>query len=193
VLDVLHEHRRTATFFVLVDRAEAAPDLLRRMRDEGHEIALHGLDHRRLTRMARGDVFDTIVQARRRLGELAGVPIRWFRPPYGSQSVFTYLAARRAGLDVVVWSADCADWTETTEGAIADLAAARLHPGGILLTHDSLDRDPEEKAPSSDDVVDRGRMTDALIRRLDRRGLSPMTVGELLERGRTVRTAWFRP
>ena len=48
VLDVLREHRATATFFVLGNRAAGNPELIRRIVREGHELALHGPDHRAL-------------------------------------------------------------------------------------------------------------------------------------------------
>ena len=49
VLDVLAAAGVRSTFFVLTDRAARHPDLVRRAVREGHEIGLHGPDHRRLT------------------------------------------------------------------------------------------------------------------------------------------------
>lgn len=46
ILALLARHRVRATFFVLGDVARAHPDLVRRIVDEGHELACHGMDHR---------------------------------------------------------------------------------------------------------------------------------------------------
>ncbi len=51
VLDELGRRELRATFFVVGRVAEAFPALVRRMRDEGHEVASHGHDHRRVNAM----------------------------------------------------------------------------------------------------------------------------------------------
>jgi polysaccharide deacetylase family protein (PEP-CTERM system associated) len=48
LLDLLDEARTKATFFVLGSVADAFPDLVREVRDRGHEIGTHGYAHRRL-------------------------------------------------------------------------------------------------------------------------------------------------
>ena len=45
VLDVLARHGATATFFVLSEPARRHPEIVRRIVEEGHELALHGKDH----------------------------------------------------------------------------------------------------------------------------------------------------
>ena len=44
VLRGLARHDAKATFFMLSDRVSSYPEVARRVRDEGHEIALHGDD-----------------------------------------------------------------------------------------------------------------------------------------------------
>ena len=64
VLDLLARAGVKATFFALGWVAERAPELIRRVSDAGHEIGLHGYDHRRVASMSRaefeGDVRRTI-------------------------------------------------------------------------------------------------------------------------------------
>ena len=50
VLDILRASGVTATFFVLGDAVERHPDLLRRIVRDGHQIGLHGYEHRALIR-----------------------------------------------------------------------------------------------------------------------------------------------
>lgn len=45
ILRVLKENEGKATFFVTGNFALKRPDLVERMRDEGHEVACHGVDH----------------------------------------------------------------------------------------------------------------------------------------------------
>lgn len=45
ILDVLKAENVHATFFCTANFAENAPDIIRRIVDEGHEVAAHGCDH----------------------------------------------------------------------------------------------------------------------------------------------------
>ena len=45
ILNVLKEQNVHATFFCTANFAEQAPDVMKRIMDEGHEVAAHGCDH----------------------------------------------------------------------------------------------------------------------------------------------------
>jgi peptidoglycan/xylan/chitin deacetylase (PgdA/CDA1 family) len=192
VLAVLGARGVTATFFLLVERAEAHPALVRRLLDEGHEVGLHGLDHARLTTRTRAEVTEQIEGGRRRLERVAGRPVRLFRPPYGAQSPRTWLAARRAGLDVVVWNGHAEDWVDQPPSAVAERATAALRPGGVLLLHDAIAGDPRGARPPMP-RFDRAEAVDRFLAGLPSLGWQPRTVSDLLAAGRATRTAWFRP
>ena len=103
VLTALASHAARATFFVLVSRARRYPGLLREVVAAGHEIALHGVDHRRLTSFPAAEVRRRCADGRAELEDLTGQRVRWMRPPYGAQTLSTSLAIRRAGLTPVLW------------------------------------------------------------------------------------------
>lgn len=192
VLAVLGTHRVHATFFLLVERAEAQPALVRRLLDEGHEVALHGIDHARLTTRRPDEVAEQVAGGRRRLERVAGRPVTLFRPPYGAQSLRTWLAARRAGLDVVVWSGHAEDWVDQPAATVAAKAAAALRPGGVLLLHDALAADPRTE-PLPRTRFHRAEAVDRFLAGLPAAGWRPQTVTGLLAAGRPRHTAWFRP
>lgn len=192
VLDVLAEHDVTATFFMLVDRAEAHPELARRVAGAGHEVALHGLDHRRLTTLSPAVVDARMRDGRARLERLIGRPVRRFRPPFGSQSLRTYVITRQAGLEVVVWSADAQDWEEQTAAEVAARAAARVTPGCILLLHDGMAGDPREPAKVPP-TFERAEAADRFLTEMRGRGWRLGTVDSLLAAAPAAKTAWFRP
>ena len=66
---------------------------LRRIVTEWHEIALHGADHRRLTSFTGADALRMLETSRAELEQLAAVPIRWYRPPYGALTPATWQAS----------------------------------------------------------------------------------------------------
>ena len=177
------------TYFLLVAQAERYPGLVHDIRDAGHEIALHGIDHTPLPRLGHRGALRTLVEARRRLEEVAEVPVRYYRPPYGAQSPASWLAARRAGLQVVVWSADAADWEEGSAQDVAGRALARLADRGVLLLHERLEPGPDGEPVAT--TFDRAAMTGAVLAGVAAEGLRPVTVGDLTAAG-ARRTAWFR-
>jgi len=179
------------TFFVLVDQARARPDLVAAIGSAGHEIALHGNDHRRVTEMPHRAAVGYLAAARTELESIAGQPVRFYRPPYGSQSVSSYVAARRAGLTVVVWSADAADWTDRPLGEVVEAGVGALTDGGILLLHERLEPDPLRGAPTT--TFDRAELARRTVEGARARGWEPGTVGALIAAGGPRRTAWFRP
>jgi peptidoglycan/xylan/chitin deacetylase (PgdA/CDA1 family) len=191
LLDVLAAEDVRATFFLLVNRAEIRPDLVRRIVAAGHEVGLHGWDHQRLTARPAAVLTRHLDEARARLEAIAGQPVRFLRPPFGAQNLRTYVAARRAGLEVVVWSADAMDWVDQRVDEVAARAAAQVEPGGILLLHEVLEADGVRPSPVTS--FDRAEAARAVITALRQRGRDVTSVGELLAGGKPRRTAWFRP
>jgi peptidoglycan/xylan/chitin deacetylase (PgdA/CDA1 family) len=191
LLDVLTAHGATATFFVLVGQGRQYPELLRRVAREGHEIALHGFDHRRITRCSHSEAVAYLRSAKAELEELAGVPVRFYRPPFGSQSLSSLVAARRAGLTVVAWSCDGDDWVDRPVADVARLSLARLDAGGVLLLHERLEPDPERDAPVT--TFDRAELMGTVLEAVAERGWRAVTVGQLIEEAPARRTVWLRP
>ncbi len=99
VLDSFAEHGIHATFFVLGWVAERAPQLVRRIVDEGHELASHGYDHTRATMLDRAAFAADVTRTKRTLEDLSGRAVRGYRAPVlldrGAQPVGARRAARR--------------------------------------------------------------------------------------------------
>jgi peptidoglycan-N-acetylglucosamine deacetylase len=191
LLDALGRHQASATFFVLLCQVRRHPELVRRAVAEGHEIALHGGDHQRLTRRTHRHALEYLHAAKAELESLCDTSVSYYRPPFGAQTVSTLIAARRSGLDVVAWSCDAADWEDRDVSAVCDSAMARLAPGGILLLHERLEPDPESVAPTT--TFDRVELVEMILNRTAAKGWHAVTVSGLLEEARPRRTVWLRP
>jgi peptidoglycan/xylan/chitin deacetylase (PgdA/CDA1 family) len=191
ILDVLSAHNATATWFVLVDRAEAHPELIARMLSEGHDVGLHGVDHSRLTRLSRQGLIRHIHEGVTRLSALTGQPVRFFRPPFGAQSLSSFWVVRREGMESVVWSADCDDWSQHPEGVIAERAISAASPGAVLLLHDVLAESPFD--PAHPPTLDRRRVVELVVDGLASQGFRSVSLANLLRLGDVHRTLWFRP
>jgi peptidoglycan/xylan/chitin deacetylase (PgdA/CDA1 family) len=192
VLSALAEFGATATFFVLVGRARRNPGLLAEVIAAGHEIALHGVDHVRLTTLDPAEVLRRTRDGRAELEDLARMPVRWFRAPYGALLLPHYRAVRKAGVMPVVWGPTPGDWRHLSEERmVEDALAGTMVAGGILLAHDGH-AGPEDgvddgPAPS----IDRGLLARLMLTRLGEAGLSGRSMRDALRSGRAARWAWF--
>ena len=191
VLDVLAAHGARATFFLLAHRAEALPAIACRIIEEGHEVGLHGADHRPPAGLERNELGRWFQDGRRRLESVVSRSVLYFRPPCGSQSLRSYLASRRAGLQVVVWSAHAADWEGGTPAEVTARGLTGIAPGRILLLHDGYEPDPRQPIP--DLKLDRGAVAALLMDQLATRGYRTATISQLVTGRPPIRTAWFRP
>lgn len=188
VLEVLAEHDATATFFVLVGRARRHPGLLDAICGGGHEIALHGPDHRPLTAFGFAAALDRTRTARTDLERLVGNPVRWFRPPYGSQTPATWAATRAAGLVPVLWDSTTWDWKDVPAHERLPKALEGARPGSVLLAHDGIagaDDGVNDEAPP---LIERALLLDQVLTEHRKLGLDGRSLGTALEDGNMVRT-----
>lgn len=191
LLDGLADLGVRATFFVLVSRARLYPDVLGATVRAGHEIALHGADHRRLTQMS---VPEAVTHVRAGLDELAGLaarPVRWFRPPYGAHGPRLWFAARRMGLEVVLWGPSLHDWSPGTPKQRWE--RARAQAGDIVLAHDGIADERDGVSGAAPVGLDRAAWALEVVGRYHAAGLQVASLGEAVAAGRAVRGArWTR-
>ena len=127
-----------ATFFVLGARVARSPDLARDIVAGGHELGVHGWDHRCVALRGPGAAVADLVRARDLITSTTGVAPRWYRPAYGVATFPVLRAAVRVGLSPVLWTDWGRDWvTGATPASVAGTAVGHLRGGAVLLLHDA--------------------------------------------------------
>ena len=172
VLDRLAASGVRATFFLVGERAERAPDVVRRMAAEGHEVGNHSWSHRNLWLCGPGATAEQIGRAHERLAALAGAPPRHFRPPWGMVNAAVFRAVRRVGERCVFWSIQPEGQRPAPAARQVDYVVRRAHPGAIVDLHDA------EGTPAAP-----ARLLEALPALIDglrERGYAFATVADLL-------------
>ena len=173
ILDILQRTGVRATFFMIGTRARAHPELVRRVARAGHETGVHSDTHpwwfslagpARLNREIRQPV--------RTMQEILGRPPRFFRPPMGHKNFFLPGELAAAGLQMATWSARSYDTLGRPPAKIRDLILARATPGGIILLHEGVRREPGKPSPT---VV----ALEGIIEGLRARHLEPVSLGDL--------------
>jgi peptidoglycan/xylan/chitin deacetylase (PgdA/CDA1 family) len=137
LLEALAAAGASASFFVVGEWIPGNEELLREIEARGHEIALHGMTHRRHDELdpaaARAELADGLAAI-----AAAGVARpRWYRPPYGAASAALAHHCRELGLGLAYWSAWGQDWDPIPAARIARLVERDLAPGAVVLLHDS--------------------------------------------------------
>ena len=125
-----------ATFFVLGEHAAKHPELIREYLRRGHQVAGHGYDHTRFTRLSRRALLDQCVRTDQALGgQLSGHS--WVRPPHGSIDAGSILTLRAAGYVVALWSIDSCDYGDHDPASLAERCGpAAVSGGDVLLFHE---------------------------------------------------------
>jgi peptidoglycan/xylan/chitin deacetylase (PgdA/CDA1 family) len=143
VLNLLMCFGVRATFFVAGEQLHRYPDLGRRIVGEGHEIAVHGWNHRPLPLRAPFAITRELADTCDLVYSITSAIPRWYRPPYGVATATALSAARSMGLRPVWWTRWGKDWAGGATAAsistavIGRTARGGLHGGDTVLLHDS--------------------------------------------------------
>jgi peptidoglycan/xylan/chitin deacetylase (PgdA/CDA1 family) len=171
VLDTLARHGARATFFCVGEAARRQPALVRRMVEEGHVVGNHTLEHRKLPWCSRAEVARQIDGAQAALIDAGAPPPTLFRAPHGFKSPHLPGALARQSLSLVAWTHGVWDTDRPGSAEIVRRSLGKLDDGVILLLHDgTLGADRSQTAEA----------LDAILVECARRGLTPVTLPELL-------------
>ena len=127
-----------ATFFLLGVMVRKSPGLAGELTARGHEVAVHGWDHRSLLLRGPTSTRRQVEDGAAIVADQTGQTPTWWRPPYGVLTAAGLVSARRVGLTPVLWGSWGRDWrgTATASTVRADVAAG-FRPGSTVLLHDS--------------------------------------------------------
>ncbi|NEU29255.1 polysaccharide deacetylase family protein [bacterium LRH843] len=133
ILDALTEHHAHATFFVLGNRVEFHPELLLRMKAEGHEIGNHTWSHPQLTNLSQEEIREQVSSTDGQIMKITGEPATLVRPPYGAINETTLQSISHP---IVNWSVDTRDWKSRNAESILKEVQKQVRDGSIILMHD---------------------------------------------------------
>ena len=140
ILDALKKHNAPATFFVVGHFLETAPDLVKRMVEEGHTVGNHTYHHPDMSSISnlasfQKEVDDTAALYQKITGQEM---TKYYRPPQGKYSTENLKMAKELGYHTFFWSLAYVDWnvdSQPTKEQAFDKLLPRIHPGAIVLLH----------------------------------------------------------
>ncbi len=92
ILSLLEKKGINATFFTLGWIAKRYPSMVRRIVENGHELASHGCDHDRVTELGSNEFYKDIADSKKILEDISGFPVIGYRAPSFSINKQNYWA-----------------------------------------------------------------------------------------------------
>jgi len=168
VLQILQQSGAHATFFLIGERARRHPDLVARIRAEGHEVGNHYFMDGSTLRHSDAEFVAYLERTETAVG-IAGPP-KLFRPPGGVAWPRQLALARARGYACVLGSAYPHDPVHPPVWYIRWLTEKNLTPGAIVILHDGIS-DPTRSIQALPHILAAGR----------RKGLQFVPVGTLMK------------
>jgi peptidoglycan/xylan/chitin deacetylase (PgdA/CDA1 family) len=125
-----------ATFFLVGQEVDAAPELARLEVSAGHAVGNHTFTHPDLTQLSSAQVSDQISRTNDAIRRATGIAPQFVRPPYGEFNTQTVSVFKSFGLENTIWTIDTNDWQGLSVSRIVS-EAVKVQPGGIILMHDA--------------------------------------------------------
>ena len=166
LLDKLKAKNAHASFMVIAPSAEQHPELLKRMKAEGHTIGNHTKSHRQLNTLPYDQVSREIDAGNAAIKKATGQSTRWVRPPYGATNATVDQVTHDKGVSQALWDVDTVDWKDRNSEHVCSSAVQGARAGSIVLMHDIH--------PTTVDAAD------CVIDGLRAKGLEPVSLDRLL-------------
>lgn len=138
ILDTLKQKKVKAIFFVTYDFAEANPDLIKRMIDEGHVVANHSWHHYSMPSLDDNACKEEINYLHQYMLKKFNYTMSYFRFPAGEFSSQNLAVVKDLGYKSVFWSFAYQDWdvqNQPNENEALQKICESTHPGEIMLLH----------------------------------------------------------
>lgn len=138
ILDDLNQRNAKATFFITAHYLNSAPDLIKRMIDEGHIVGNHTVNHKSMPDISDDEIKTELMTLNQALYDKFGYEMKYMRPPKGEFSERTLSLTENLGFKTVMWSFAYVDWIEEKQPAREEALnkiISNLHNGEVMLLH----------------------------------------------------------
>ena len=142
ILDALKKHNAKGTFFVVGHFLESAPEMVKRMVEEGHAVGNHTYHHLDMPTISDQETFQKEMDDVAGLfQEITGEELSpYYRPPQGKCNVANLKMAKELGYATIFWSLAHVDWNQDQQPSheeAFDKLTSRIHPGAVVLLHNT--------------------------------------------------------
>lgn len=139
MLDILKKHNAKACFFVTQTYIRDNPELVKRMKEEGHQVGNHTVTHKSQPTLSVEEIEKELGTCSSYMKEMTGYDMDpFFRPPMGEYSERTLKITQDMGYRTVFWSIAYLDYDVTNQPGsnyVEEHFRTYFHNGAIPLIH----------------------------------------------------------
>lgn len=171
ILELLKQYEAKATFFLIGDRVERFPEIVRQELQQGHEIANHSYRHPSFQGLSSATLETELTKTQDAIYQATGQKPVLFRPPGGYYNERIIQMSKQQHLQMVLWSwhQDTKDWRSPGVQKIVNKVLNNARNGDIILMHDFVHNSSQTYEALK-----------IILPELKKRGYSFITVSELL-------------
>jgi len=175
ILELLEKNKAKATFFVIGEKAQAHPDLMREIISGGHEVGNHSFRHDVLLMLrSRKTIAAEILMAQEVISAFGIRPLV-FRPPVGITNPKLGGILKQQGLHCVTFSCRGFDAGNRRFKGLAERILKKVRPDDIILLHDVLPKGSVSAERLLEEMV-------KICTGLKRKNLQPVSLEQLIGR-----------
>ncbi|BCE04932.1 polysaccharide deacetylase family sporulation protein PdaB [Bacillus paralicheniformis] len=169
ILDTLKSNGiKDATFFLSASWAERHPDVVERIRKDGHQIGSMGYAYKNYSQMKKSEIKKDLTKAQNSFQKLGLEDLTLLRPPTGQFNKNVLDVAKQYGYTVVHYSINSDDWTNPGVQKIVQNVNETVSAGDIVLFH------------ASDSAKQTKEALPEIVHHLRSKGLKNVTVSDLI-------------
>ena len=170
LLDELAARGVKATFFVSGYRAANYPETLKRIVDEGHQLANHTYNHANLNTLSAAKVRKEISSVQELITAAGGDDPAYIRPPYGNAN---QTVRSNVSVPLINWAVDPLDWKYRNADTVCNNIVSGAYDGAIILVHDIHKTSVPGALAAIDELLDEGYEFVTVKDLFKRRGVTP--------------------
>lgn len=180
VAELLEARGARGTFFVVGERVERHPDVVRELVERGHQVGLHGHRHQWHLMLREPRLIEDLLAADAAVHAAIGRHARWYRPPIGLTAPPMMNVLRQWRLFFAGWSVRPFDGRVTDPSEVRRRVSEAVGAGDVILLHDAPPPSGPERVPAGVEALG------GILEDLQGKGLEPVTISELFDE-----PAWF--
>ena len=166
ILEVLKQNNVKITFFLVGEWIDKFPEAVKKIYEDGHEIASHSNTHPHVNNLTYEENIEEIEKSNEKIEKITGQRTQIYRVPYGEYNNTVIQAAQDKGYYTIQWSLDTLDYTGLTGDEMWYRIQDKVKSGDIILTHNGTKHTADS--------------LDMLIKNIKQKGFEIVTVSNLI-------------
>ena len=166
ILEVLKQNNTKITFFMVGEWIEKFPEAVKKINEEGHEIASHSDTHPHVNKLSYEENINQIEKSNEKIEKITGKRTQIYRPPYVEYNDTVIKAVQDKNYYALQWNLDTLDYTGLTGTEMWNRLKDKIKAGDIILTHNGTKHTADS--------------LDMLIKNIKEKGLEVVTISNLI-------------